>query len=60
MTETKCSTLGFERLLLATDGSESALAAVEETLCIAKICNSSILVLSVIEVNPEYQGPSPR
>jgi nucleotide-binding universal stress UspA family protein len=60
MTEKPCPALGFERLLLATDGSESAQAAVREAIGIASVCSSSMLVLSVVEVNPEYEALAPR
>ena len=60
MTERTCSNLGFERLLLATDGSDSARAAVEEALAIAKICDGTLTILSVVEVNPEYEALAPQ
>ncbi|OGW26257.1 MAG: hypothetical protein A2X59_06880 [Nitrospirae bacterium GWC2_42_7] len=49
-----CSTLGFKKLLISTDGSKSAIEAVNEALSLAKTCSSKLYVLSVIEVNPEY------
>ncbi len=55
-----CARLGFERLLLATDGSESAQAAVQEAIAIAKTCSSLLFVVSVVEVNPEYEALAPQ
>jgi nucleotide-binding universal stress UspA family protein len=55
-----CARLGFERLLLATDGSASAQSAIEEAIAIAKTCSSRLYVISVIEVNPEYDALAPR
>lgn len=48
------STLGFKKLLIATDGSKSAMSAIQEAIRLAKTYSSKLYVLSVIEVNPEY------
>ncbi len=55
-----CATLGFENLLLATDGSEYAEAAIHEAVNIAKVCSSRIFVLSVVEFNAEYAALAPK
>lgn len=55
-----CSIIGFKKLLLATDGSESAGAAITEAINIAKVCSSKLFVLSVVEVNPEYEALAPN
>jgi hypothetical protein len=55
-----CSIIGFEKLLLATDGSESAEAAIREAINIAKVCSSRLYVVSVVEVNPEYEALAPK
>ncbi len=55
-----CSIIGFEKLLLATDGSESAEAAIQEAINIAKVCSSRLYVISVVEVNPEYEALAPK
>ncbi len=52
--------MGFEKLLLATDGSESAEAAIQEAVNIAKVCSSRLYVISVVEVNPEYEALAPQ
>jgi nucleotide-binding universal stress UspA family protein len=52
--------MGFERLLLATDGSDSAQAAIQEAIAIARVCSSQLYVISVVEVNPEYEALAPQ
>ncbi len=59
MTES-CSIMGFENILLATDGSESVQAAIQEAVNIAKVCSSRLYILSVVEVNPEYEALAPN
>jgi len=51
---------GFSRILLATDGSKFSEAATREAFGIAKGCSSTLYVLSVVEVNPEYQALAPQ
>ena len=55
-----CPMMGFEKLLLATDGSESARAAIQEAINIAKVCSNRLFVISVVEVNPEYEALAPQ
>ena len=55
-----CARMGFERLLLATDGSDSAQAAIQEAIAIARVCSSQLFVISVVEVNPEYEALAPQ
>jgi len=55
-----CPTPGFEKLLVATDGSEFSKAAINEAIDIAKACSSKLFVLSVVEVNPEYEAIAPE
>jgi nucleotide-binding universal stress UspA family protein len=50
-----CPTPGFERLLVATDGSLFSKAAVQEAIDIAKACSSSLSVLHVVEMTAEYE-----
>ena len=52
--------MSFEKILLATDGSESAQAAIREAINIAKICSNRLFVISVVEVNPEYEALAPQ
>ena len=51
MAKNVCSTPGFEKLLVATDGSLFSKTAVEEAIRIASVCSSVLYVVSVIEVN---------
>jgi nucleotide-binding universal stress UspA family protein len=50
-----CPTRGFERLLVATDGSEFSKAAVQEAIAIASACSSTLSVLLVFEVSAEIE-----
>ena len=55
-----CAIMGFEKILLATDGSESVEAAIQEAINISRVCSSRLFVLSVVEVNPEYEALAPN
>ena len=55
MAKLLCPTPGFERLLVATDGSVFSKAAVQEAIDIAKACSSSLSVLHVVEMTAEYE-----
>ena len=48
-----CPTPGFQKLLVATDTSPASKVAIDEALKIASSCSSSLIVLSVLEVNIE-------
>ena len=50
-----CPTPGFEKLLVATDGSGFSKAAVQEAIKIAGACSSTLYVVLVIEINAEVQ-----
>ncbi|MDA8079909.1 MAG: universal stress protein [Nitrospiraceae bacterium] len=58
--KTSCPLLGFEKILLASDGSEYAQAAIREAINIAKTCGSKLFAVSVVEVNPEYEALAPK
>lgn len=60
MAKLACPTPGFERLLVATDGSEFSKAAIDEAIEIAKACSSRLFVVSVVEMNPEYEALAPE
>lgn len=58
---TELSPLGrFEKLLLATDGSEYADGAVRLALEMARRCGASLTVLTVVLSNPEYDALAPQ
>jgi len=50
-----CPTPGFEKLLVATDGSKYSKAAVQEAIKIASACSSTLYVLLVIEISAEVE-----
>lgn len=51
-----------EIILVATDGSESVMPAIEEAFRLAKHCNAKLIMLAVAEINPEaeYEAFAPR
>ena len=55
MAKLVCPTPGFEKLLVATDGSEFSKTAVQEAIDIAGACSSTLYVLHVIEVSAEIE-----
>jgi nucleotide-binding universal stress UspA family protein len=55
MAKKVCPTPGFEKLLVATDGSEFSEAAVQEAITIAGSCSSTLYVLHVIETGVEVE-----
>ena len=55
MAKNVCPSQGFEKLLVATDGSTFSQAAVHEAIRIARSCSSKLFVLLVIEVNAEIE-----
>ena len=50
-----CATPGFEKVLVATDGSRFSRAAVEEAIALARTCSSVLYVLLVIEISAEIE-----
>ena len=44
-----------EIILVATDGSESAMLAIEEGFRLAKRCAAKLIMLAVTEINPEAE-----
>lgn len=55
-----CPTSRPEKLLLPTDGSEFSEGAIREAISLAKSCSSKLIVVSVIETNPEYETLAPQ
>ncbi len=55
MAKNTCATPGFEKLLVATDGSLYSKAAVQEAIMFARACSSILYVLLVIEINAEIE-----
>lgn len=55
-----CPTAGVERILLSSDGSEFSEGAVREAIRLAKKCSSSLSVMSVLDINPEFDAMAPQ
>ena len=55
MAKRTCPTPGFEKLLVATDGSEFSNAAVQEAIKIAGACSGTLYVLFVFEISAEIE-----
>jgi nucleotide-binding universal stress UspA family protein len=51
-----CPTAKLEKLLLSADGSKFSEGAVKEAISLAKTCSSKLYVVSVVEVNPEFEA----
>jgi nucleotide-binding universal stress UspA family protein len=54
-----CPTAKLERLLLSADGSKFSEGAVREAISLAKTCGSKLYIVSVVEVNPEFESLAP-
>ncbi|MDX9765967.1 MAG: universal stress protein [Ectothiorhodospiraceae bacterium] len=50
----------FERILLATDGSEYAAGATREAIAIAAKCGAQLHVVTVVRTNAEYESLAPK
>lgn len=55
-----CPSVRVESLLVATDGSQYSEGAVREAIRLAKRCSSSLVAVTVVETNPEYQTIAPH
>jgi hypothetical protein len=55
MKKNVCPTTGFEKLLVATDGSAYSAAAVQEAIDIAAACSGALVVMHVFEVSAEVE-----
>ncbi len=51
--ECPCPLVKGERILVAVDGSPHSDAAVDQAICMAKICHSTLFFVSVIALYPE-------
>ncbi len=54
-----CPTARLEKLLLPTDGSKFSEGAIREAINLAKNCSSKLFVISVVEMNPEFEALAP-
>jgi len=55
-----CPITGLKTILVATDGSEYSEKAFYEAINLAKSCNTKLYVMSVVEVNEEYEALAPQ
>ncbi|MBE0429161.1 MAG: universal stress protein [Thermoleophilia bacterium] len=55
-----CPIENLETILLCTDGSEYSQGAVREAISLAGKCSSRLMVMTAIEVNPEYAAAAPQ
>ena len=55
-----CPITGLKNILLATDGSVYSEAAMRDAINLAKACSTRLYVLSVVEMNPEYEALAPK
>ncbi|MBI5635135.1 MAG: universal stress protein [Nitrospirae bacterium] len=58
MAET-CPITGLKNILVATDGSVCSEKALSEAINLSKSCNTKLYVMSVVEVNEEYEALAP-
>ncbi|MDJ0984318.1 MAG: universal stress protein [Desulfobacterales bacterium] len=54
-----CPLTRGERILVAVDGSDFSMAAVEQAISLGGICNSQIFVVSVVDLYPEQMEVAP-
>lgn len=54
-----CPMERMERLLVATDWSESSRSAVEEAIQLAKVCSSKLIAMTTVFTNIEYEDAMP-
>ncbi|MBW1670382.1 MAG: universal stress protein [Deltaproteobacteria bacterium] len=54
-----CSLTRGEKLLVALDGSEHAYKALDQAISLAKVCNSSIFLISVLDLYPGQMELAP-
>jgi len=54
-----CPITGLRTILFATDGSTYSEAAMREAVSLSKTCNTKLYILTVSEVNPEYEALAP-
>jgi len=54
-----CPIPGLKKILLATDGSKYSNAALKEAISISMACSSKVYVISVVDMNPEYEALAP-
>ena len=61
MSETQaCPITDLKTILLATDGSVYSEKALHEAVNLSKACGTKLIVMSVVEANPEFSSLAPQ
>jgi len=55
-----CPTARMEKLMVATDGSDYSESAIREAINLAKVCSSSLIAVSVVKTNIEFDSVLPQ
>jgi len=55
-----CPTARIEKLMVATDGSKYSKSAIREAISLAKICSSTLIAVSVVKTNIEFDSILPQ
>jgi len=55
-----CQAIRMEKLMVATDGSEYSESAIREAINLAKICSSTLIAVSVVKTNLEFDSVLPQ
>lgn len=59
MTDT-CPITGLRNILVATDGSACSEKALFEAINLARSCGTTLHIMSVVEINEEYEALAPQ
>ncbi|MDO8281251.1 MAG: universal stress protein [Thermodesulfovibrionia bacterium] len=55
-----CPITGLKNILIAFDGSASSEKALHEAINLAKSCGTKLHIMTVVEVNEEYEALAPK
>jgi nucleotide-binding universal stress UspA family protein len=56
MTQSQICPGPWKKLLVCTDGNSNSQPTVKKTLALARICGSTVFVLQVLQIVPEFEG----
>jgi nucleotide-binding universal stress UspA family protein len=59
MTQSRVCPGPWKKLLVCTDGSPNSQVAVNKTLALARLCGSTVFVLQVLQIVPEFECVAP-
>lgn len=57
---TTCPITGLKNILVAVDGSPCSEKALHEAISLAKSCGTNLHIMTVVEVNEEYEALAPK